>query len=208
MTFSVIILTLVSSASSLLPFLQTVRSLDSKSPTLCIKLCYWWFKHVFPPLHLPATIALSWPHGTEFVGSFLKLTTFSALSFICADSLCTFLRMFRSLYNASSVAGISVTVWTSHTLLASKTLMNWFFLNFFWHVSNTIAQNAARLLVNTRKQRSSGHMFLSLAQVVSQPFFTFSPAKGRRGGTVAWAWGKVGYMVLGIWCEEAAFPSV
>ena len=109
-------ITLVSSASSLLPFLKTVRSLDSKSPTLCIKLCYWWFKHVFPPLHLPATIALSWPYGTEFVDSFLKSATFSALSFICADSLCTFLRMFRSLYNASSVAGISVTVWTSYTL--------------------------------------------------------------------------------------------
>lgn len=94
------------------------------------------------------------------------------------------------------------------SVLASKTLMNWFLLNFFWHVSNTIAQNAARLLVNIRKQRSSGHIFLSLAQVVSQPFFTFSFAKGRWGGTVTWAWGKVGYMVLGIWCEEAAFPSV
>jgi len=75
--------------------------------------------------------------------------------------------------------------------------MNWFLLNFFWHVSNTIAQNAARLLVNIRKQRSSGHMFLSLAQVVSQPFFTFSPAKSRRGGTVTWAWGK-----SDIWCWE------
>jgi len=32
--------------------LQIPRSFDSTSPLLCIKLCYWWPKHVFPSLYL------------------------------------------------------------------------------------------------------------------------------------------------------------
>ena len=37
---------------------QILWSLDSNSPSLCIKLCYWRFKHVFPWLYLPLTYLL------------------------------------------------------------------------------------------------------------------------------------------------------
>jgi len=42
---SAIPLALVSSVSTLLPLIP--RSYDSRSPSLCTKLCYWPFKHVF-----------------------------------------------------------------------------------------------------------------------------------------------------------------
>ena len=204
-------LTLVSSASSLLPFLQTVRSLDSKSPTLCIKLCYWWFKHVFPPLHLPATIALSWPHGTEFVDSFLKLTTFSALSFICADSLCIFLRMFRSLYNASSVAGISVTVWTSHTLSDCIGIENFDELVLAEFLLACFKYNRPKRCQAVGKYKKAEviwpHVPLFGSSRVSAFLHFLSRKKSTRRNSDM-GMGEIGYMVLGIWCEEAAFPSV
>ena len=67
-------------------------------PSLCIKLCYQRFKHVFSPLAsalnllvipdlvlaseiISSSTALSWPHGTEFSDSYLKLRAFSGLSF-------------------------------------------------------------------------------------------------------------------------------
>ena len=80
-------------------------------PSLCIKLCYQRFKHVFSPLAsalnllvipdlvlaseiISSSTALSWPHGTEFSDSYLKLRAFSGLSFqlSCDDpDFCRFL---------------------------------------------------------------------------------------------------------------------
>jgi len=41
-----------------------------------------------------------------------------------------------------------------------------------------------RCSINWRKKGSSGHMFLSLARVVLQPFFVFSPAEIQSKGAV------------------------
>jgi len=40
---------------------------------------------VLAPGIIGSSTALSWPHGTEFADSCLKLITFSAISLICAD---------------------------------------------------------------------------------------------------------------------------
>ena len=76
---------------------------DSKSLSLCIKLCYWRLKS---PLCLPINLllvilelvlgpsigsssdSLSWPQGTEFVDSYLKFSSFCNLSmFLSHDNL-------------------------------------------------------------------------------------------------------------------------
>ena len=36
---------------------QIIWSLDSTSPSLCIKLCYWRLKYIFSPLCLPMVLA-------------------------------------------------------------------------------------------------------------------------------------------------------
>ena len=92
--------------------LQIPESFDSTSPLLCIKLCYWWPKHVFPSsyllLNLPVilelvlapgiasfSVSLSWPHGTEFFDSYLELETFVTLSFCLLHDDPDFSRFFE-----------------------------------------------------------------------------------------------------------------
>ena len=100
----------------------------------CFSLQIPWSVHSKSPY---SSTALSWPHGTEFADSCLKLMTFS--SSVLTHILGIFLRMFRSLYcrladvdyrkslaamrkmweiaNWPSVFGISATVRTSsHTI--------------------------------------------------------------------------------------------
>ena len=47
-----------------------------------------------------------------------------------------------------------------------------------------LSTHTASLSINWRRQRSSGHMFLSLDRAVPQRFFILSPAKSRWRGTV------------------------
>ena len=92
--------------------LQIPWSFDSTPPPLCIKLCYWWLKHVFPSLYLLLNLpvildlvlapgiasfsaSLSWPHGTEFFDSYLKLETFVTLSFCLSHDDPDFCRFFE-----------------------------------------------------------------------------------------------------------------
>ena len=59
----------------------------------CFSLQIPWSVHSKSPY---SSTALSWPHGTEFADSCLKLMTFS--SSVLTHILGIFLRMFRSLY--------------------------------------------------------------------------------------------------------------
>jgi len=158
---------------------------------------------------ISSSTALSWPHGTEFADSRLKLITFSIVSLICTDSdhyylfedvPLTILQRLADLdYRKPLIAmgmvtrrdnpsshdlfNLSASVRTlSHTRFEWIGTENWLLLHFFWYVSNMIIhtefiQSLARLSINWRKQRSSGHTFLSLDRAVPQLFFTFSPAK-------------------------------
>ena len=162
-----------------------------------------------------SSTALSWPHGTEFSDSYLKLTAFYGLSFKLTYDDPYFFHFFEDVpfamlqrlvgvdYRKSLIAHrmslelrdlsnsfhfVFATAQTlSHTvfecirteyfdkLVPAAFLLVWFEYDY----PKLIDPHAARLSINWRKQRSSGHMFLSLDRVVSQHFCTISSAKSR-----------------------------
>ena len=106
-------------------------------------------------------------------------------------------RMLLELRNLSNgflfVLGISATAKTlSHTVFEcirteyfDKLVPAAFILVCFkYNHPKWIYPHMARLSIDWRKQRSSGHRFLCLDRIVSQRFFTISPAKSRWRGTV------------------------
>ena len=164
---------------------------------------------------------LSWPHGTEFADSFLKLTVFSNLSFwsSCDNPNLSYplgnvpfamlqrladadyrksmisgrMRCELQALSSTTFCGIRANIQTlSHTvfesirteefdeLVPAAFILVWFKYNH----PQWIYPHMARLSIDWRKQRSSGHMFLCLDLVVSQRFFMLSPAKSRWRGTV------------------------
>ena len=229
---------LVPSVSPALP-LQIPWPFDSRSSSLCIKLCYWRFKHVFPPLIfainllvitalvsapdiISSSTALSWPHGTEFADSLLKFTTFSNLSYYLSGDDQGFFCFSKDVppailqrladvdYHKSLIAdrmslelrdssnAFFFCIWTttaqtlSHTVFErthTDLLEEWFLAAFLlvcfkYDHPQWIYPHTARLSINWRKQRSSGHTLLSLARAVPQGFFTLSPGRSQWGGTV------------------------
>ena len=141
-------------------------------PYICPKLTYYFRTRICTGI-ISSSTALSWPHGTEFADSCLKLMTFSFLSLICADpriwnifenvpfvilqrladvdyreSLAAMRKMWE-IANWPSVFGISATVRTSsHTIFQCIGTE----LVPAKYVSNMIAYNefiyARRLFVN------------------------------------------------------------
>ena len=172
---------------------------------------------VLAPGVIDSSSALSWPHGTEFVDSYLKLTAFSfsgLSSWLSCDDpyLCHFFEdvpfaMLQRLvdvdYYKSLIADrISLELRDlsnsfRFVFATAKTLSHAVFecirteyfdkmapaqfllVCFKYNYPKLIYPHAARLSINWRKQRSSGHMLHSLDRAVPQPFFTVSPAKSR-----------------------------
>ena len=170
---------------------------------------------VSAPGVIDSSSALSWPHGTEFADSYLKLTAFLGFSFWLSYDNPYFCHVFEDVpftmlqqlvdvdYRKSLIADwmsselkdlsngsrfVFATAKTlSHTVFEciraeyfDKMVPTKFLLVCFkYNHPMVIYPHASRLSINWRRQRSSGHMLLSLDRAVPQRFFTLSPAESQ-----------------------------
>jgi len=170
---------------------------------------------VSAPGVIDSSSALSWPHGTEFTDSYLKLTAFLGFSFWLSYNDPYFCHFFEDVpfatlqqlvdvdYRKSLIAGWMLLEFkdlsdgSRFVFATAKTLSPTVFeciraeyfdkvvptefllVCFEYNYPIVIYPHASRLSINWRRQRSSGHMLLSLDRAVPQRFFTLSPAESR-----------------------------